>query len=311
MLTLHPVEFRAMGSPCELQLYGAEDQARQAIELAITEVQRLEARYSRYRDDSLVSAINRVGAAAGSLTVDEETAALLDYAETCYRESDGQFDITSGILRCAWRFDSGRLPSPAEVSHLLGRIGWHRVRWERPRLAFTVPGMEIDFGGIGKEYAADRAAAICWHAGIRHGLVNLGGDVRIIGPLPDGGPWTIGIRDPQRPDTLLGGVLLASGALASSGDYARCLTIDGQRFGHILDPKTGWPVQGLAAVSVIADACLVAGSACTIAMLKGYEGAAWLSALGLPHLWIDVDGQQGGQGVFADLLAVHQRTAAN
>ena len=296
-----------MGSPCELQLYGAEDQARPAIELAITEVQRLEARYSRYRADSLVSAINRAGAEGGSLTVDEETAALLDYAETCWQESDGRFDITSGILRRAWRFDSGRLPSPAEVSGLLDRIGWQRVRWERPRLAFTVPGMEIDFGGIGKEYAADRAAAVCWQAGIRHGLVNLGGDIRIIGPLPDGRPWTIGIRDPRQPERLLGGVLLAGGALASSGDYARCLTIDGQRFGHVLDPKTGWPVQGLTAVSVIADTCLVAGSACTIAMLKGRQGGAWLRELGLPHLWIDSGGRQGGQGVFADLLAT-QRT---
>lgn len=298
-----------MGSPCELQLFGVdEERTRQIGEAAIEEVRRLEARYSRYRDDSLVSAINRVGAEGGSLTVDEETAALLDYAETCWRESDGRFDITSGILRHAWRFDSGRLPSPEEVNGLLGRIGWHRVRWERPRLTFTVPGMEIDFGGVGKEYAADRAAAVCRQAGIRHGLVNLGGDIRLIGPLPDGSPWTIGIRDPRQPERLLGGVLLAGGALASSGDYARCLTIDGQRFGHLLDPKTGWPVQGLAAVSVIAETCLVAGSACTIAMLKGRQGAAWLRELGLPHLWIDIDGRQGGQGVFADLLAT-QRAA--
>ncbi len=292
----HRLAFRAMGSPCELQLYGEDEQEAQTIgALAMRDIQRLEQRYSRYREDSLTSAINRVAAEAGTLEVDEETAALLDYADACHRESDGLFDITSGVLRRAWRFDSGQPPSSAEIQPLLDRIGWDKVDWNRPRLGFRVRGMEIDFGGIGKEYAADRAATICANAGIRHGLVNLGGDVRVIGPHPDGSPWRIGIQDPRRADQLLGGVLLTGGAIASSGDYARCIVIDGQRYGHILNPRTGWPVQGLAAVSVIAETCLVAGSACTIAMLKGRDGIAWLESLELPHLWIDLDGRRGGR----------------
>lgn len=297
------VAFRAMGSPCELHLHGPDAaETRRVAESVIADVQRLERRYSRYRDDSLTSAINRVAAAAGRCEVDAETAALLDYAETCYRESDGLFDITSGVLRRAWTFENACAPEPEAIAALLDRVGWGKVVWKRPLLSFGRPGMEIDFGGIGKEYAADRAAALCLDAGIRSGLINLGGDVRVIGPLPDGGPWRIGIRDPERPETLLGGVLMTGGALATSGDYARFVRIDGRRYGHILDPRTGWPVLGLVSVSVIAASCLVAGSLSTIAMLKGRAGIEWLRSLDVPHLWIDAEGGRGGAGVFADLL---------
>ncbi|BCU05642.1 FAD:protein FMN transferase [Allochromatium tepidum] len=295
--------FKAMGSPCELHLHGPDAaETRRVAASVIADVQRLERRYSRYRDDSLTSAINRVAAVAGRCEVDAETAALLDYADTCYRESDGLFDITSGVLRRAWTFENACAPEPEAIAALLDRVGWDRVVWKRPFLSFGRPGMEIDFGGIGKEYAADRAAALCLDAGIRSGLINLGGDVRVIGALPDGDPWRIGIRDPERPETLLGGVLMTGGALATSGDYARFLRIDGRRYGHILDPRTGWPVLGLVSVSVIAASCLVAGSLSTIAMLKGRAGIEWLHSLDVPHLWIDADGGRGGAGVFADLL---------
>ena len=302
-MPVYHVAFKAMGSPCELHLHGPDAaETRRVAESVIADVQRLERRYSRYRDDSLTSAINRVAAVAGRCEVDAETAALLDYADTCYRESDGLFDITSGVLRRAWRFENACAPEPEAIAALLDRVGWDRVVWKRPFLSFGQPGMEIDFGGIGKEYAADRAAALCLDAGIRSGLINLGGDVRVIGPLPDGDPWRIGIRDPERPETLLGGVLMTGGALATSGDYARFLRIDGRRYGHILDPRTGWPVRGLVSVSVIAASCLVAGSLSTIAMLKGRAGIEWLRSLDIPHLWIDAEGGRGGSGVFADLL---------
>jgi thiamine biosynthesis lipoprotein len=137
---------------------------------------------------------------------------------------------------------------------------------------------------------------ICLEMGICHGLVNLGGDIRVIGPHPDGTPWRIGIRHPREADALLTSVMLAQGGLASSGDYERCIEIEGRRYSHILNPKTGWPVQGLAAASVIAPHCLVAGSASTIAMLKESAGARWLEELGLPHVWMDAQGRMGGVG---------------
>lgn len=294
-LSLHRFPFQAMGSPCEIQVFAADAaQARAGAEHAIADVARLEARYSRYREDSFLSDINRVAARGGSIDVDAETASLLDYAATCYAESDGLFDITSGVLRQAWRFDRGGLPDATQIAALKARVGWHRLRWEAPRLAFPEPGLELDFGGVVKEYAVDRAAALCHERGLHHGVVNLGGDIKIIGPRADGQPWRIGIKHPRRAETLLDTLQLQRGALASSGDYERCILVDGVRYGHILNPRSGWPVRRLAAVSVVADFCVIAGSAATIAMLKEDDGPAWLAALGLRHLWVDVDGNSGG-----------------
>lgn len=287
--------FNAMGSPCEIQLYAANHaEADRVANSAIADVRRLEARYSRYRDGSFLSTINHVAARSGTIRVDDETAALLDYAATCYRESDGLFDITSGILRRAWRFDRGQLPNQDHIQELLTHVGWNKLRWMRPVLEFPTPGLELDFGGVVKEYAADRAAALCEQAGLRHGIVNLGGDIRIVGPHPDGGPWRIGVRDPRRPGALVQMLLLQAGGLASSGDYERCIVVDGERYGHILNPRTGWPVKHLASVSVVADFCLVAGSASTIAMLKEEAGPQWLQQLGVAHLWVNVHGTAGG-----------------
>lgn len=294
-LTFYRHAFRAMGTPCDIQLYAkTQAQARRVADLAVADVRRLEALYSRYREDSLLSAINRVAATGGSITVDEETAGLLNYAATCHYESGELFDITSGILRQAWRFDSGRLPEAGQIESLLVKVGWHKLRWNPPELEFPIPGMELDFGGVVKEYAVDRAAALCWQAGVRHGIVNLGGDIKIIGPRADGSPWRIGIRHPRDADAILKTLLLRGGALTSSGDYERCMVLDGVRYGHVLNPKTGWPVRRLASVSVLGDFCVVAGSASTIAMLKEDQGPAWLESMGLPHLWVDVDGNCGG-----------------
>ena len=273
-----------MGSPCELQLYAENDFLAQKIaQQIITDVHRLERKYSRYRADSFLSKINEVAASGGSIDVDEETAGLLNYAQTCYELSDGLFDITSGILRKAWRFDSPALPNEKIIQSLLAKIGWQKLHWENSTLTFSQAEMEIDFGGIVKEYAADRAATLCLNAGISHGIVNLGGDIKIIGAHPDSKPWRVGIQHPRDKTKVWKTLKLKTGALASSGDYERCMVIDGVRYGHILNPKTGYPVRHLAAVSVVADLCVVAGSAATIAMLKEKEGEKWLKSLGLKN----------------------------
>jgi len=287
-----------MGSPCEIQIDLPAELAAETAESAITaatgEVERLEARYSRYREESLLSRINRVAAQGGEIEVDAETAGLLDYAATCHAQSDGLFDITSGILRRAWRFNQGRLPAAGEIEALLDRVGWERLVWRRPLLAFPSVGLELDFGGIVKEYAADRLVALLQAAGIRHALVNLGGDIRAAGPRADGRAWQVGIRHPRRAGEILATISLRNEALSTSGDYERCIEIEGVRYGHVLDPRTGWPVRFMASASVVAPLCVVAGSASTIAMLRGEAGPAWLEGLGLPCLWVDVEGRAGG-----------------
>lgn len=286
--------FHAMGCDNQLQFHAeTPDQARMAVDAAEAEVRRLEQRYSRYREDSVLSAINRAAGGA-PVMVDEETAALLDYAATCHACSDGLFDITCGVLRRAWDFKAKRLPAQAEIDRLLPLVGWEKVQWRRPMLSLPCPGMELDLGGIVKEYAADRAAAICREHGIVSGLVNLGGDIHVIGAQPDGAPWMVGIRHPRH-SAVLTAVPLLQGALASSGDYERYIEVGGQRYCHILDPRTGWPVQGLQAASVLADTCLIAGSAATIAMLKGdSDGSRFLDELALPNIRVRRSGKTSG-----------------
>ena len=288
--------FKAMGSPCELHLYGDSiDQIEEAAELAVSEVARLENKYSRYKDDSVTAYINCTAGDPAGVEVDDETAALLDYAAVAYERSGGLFDITSGILRQVWDFKAGRVPSQKELDSVRTRIGWGQVSWKRPNLVLPRIGMELDFGGYVKEYTADRAAELCRKSGIKYGLVDLGGDLRVIGPHPDGKPWIVGIRHPRLPQAAMATVGLSAGGLASSGDYERFIIIDGKRYGHILNPKTGWPVSGLAAVSVIAPDCLIAGTASTIAILKGTrQGQRWLDKLGLPNIRMDQKGQISG-----------------
>jgi len=284
-----------MGSRCEIRLYAAaEERAAAGARAAIADVQRLEAKYSRYRNDSATAEINRVAAAGGAIDVDEETATLLDYAATCHGQSEGLFDLTSGVLREAWGPERSALPDADTLERLLARVGWSKVRWQRPRLAFGASGMEIDFGGVVKEYAADRAAVICAEAGFRHGLVDLGGDIKIIGPHPDGAPWVVGIQHPRIADAVMATLDVSYGAVATSGDYERFFQIDGKRYCHILSPRTGMPVRGLAGVSVAAEECVVAGSATTIAMLMEDRGPAWLDEVGLPHVWMDQQLRVGG-----------------
>ena len=199
------------------------------------------------------------------------------------------------MLRQAWDFKAQRVPSQEEIDRLLPRIGWDKVQWQPPRLVLPRAGMELDFGGYVKEYAADRAAQAARAAGARHGLVELAGDIAVIGPHPDGTPWLVGVSDPRAPQRPLAAIPLSHGAIASSGDYERYFERDGRRYCHILDPRSGWPVRGLRAVSVVAEQCLVAGTACTIAMLKGDPGGRdWLRELGLQYLCVEAAGEMDG-----------------
>ncbi|HYE41732.1 MAG TPA: FAD:protein FMN transferase, partial [Ramlibacter sp.] len=199
---MYRIAFTAMASECEVMLAaGDEDAARALAGRGIDEVRRIEAAYSRYRADSIVSRIN---AAAGHADVatDAETDALLDYAGALHASSGGMFDITSGVLRRAWNFRAQRVPSREELAPLLALTGWDKVVRSPGRVRLALPGMELDFGGFGKEYAADRAAMLLHMAGARHGYVNLGGDLRVVGPQPDGSPWRIAIRHPRDPEAI-------------------------------------------------------------------------------------------------------------
>jgi thiamine biosynthesis lipoprotein len=183
--------FLAMASPCELLLPTIDRAESMTLgHVVAEEAWRIEQKFSRYRDDSIVSWIHRNRGT--EITVDDETAGLLDFARQCYEVSDGLFDITSGLFRRAWTFDgSARVPELHVVNELLPHVGFDKVSWRRPHL--TLPaGMEIDLGGIGKEYAVDRAYEKVSLQRSLPFLINFGGDLRANRP-PARGPWQIAI----------------------------------------------------------------------------------------------------------------------
>jgi thiamine biosynthesis lipoprotein len=280
-----------MASRCELRIGAPDAQtAERLAQQAIAEVRRIETKYSRYRPDSIVSRIN---AAAGGAAVhcDNETMSLMGYAAALHGASDGLFDITSGVLRRAWDFRQLEVPAARVLQPLLALVGWSKVECGGQEVRLRQAGMEIDFGGFGKEYAADRAAALLADAGVRHGYVNLGGDMRFIGPDLDGRPWSIGIQDPRDPDGVIASIPISSGALATSGDYERFFEIDGRRYCHILDPRDGMPVRYWRSVSVLAPMTIAAGSCSTITMLKQRDGVDFLKASEMGYLAVDDQGQ--------------------
>ncbi|MEO0443831.1 MAG: FAD:protein FMN transferase [Pseudomonadota bacterium] len=278
-----------MGSPCELKVYLPSKKAMEEITgLVVNEVRRFEEKYTRFKSTSITSQINNSAGRSQPISVDHETARLLDYADVLYQQSDGLFDITSGVLRKAWDFKSQQLPSLAVLKPLLEIIGWSKVIWHDQKVQLPQGGMEIDFGGFVKEYAADVVSSLCRDQGVVHGLINLGGDVKIIGPHPDGSPWAVGIQHPRQPSKPIALVNVWQGGIATSGDYERFMTVNGVRYCHLLNPTTGHSIQpAIASASVIADTCLIAGSFSTIAMLKSQNQGDWLDSIGLPYLQVD------------------------
>lgn len=276
--------FGAMASPCEILVETANaDEARHLSELAAAEAWRVEDKFSRYSKDNIVARIN--SAAGQAIDVDSETASLLDFGNTLYELSDGRFDITSGVLREVWTFDgSDRLPARAAVEHVLRRVGWHRVDWQSPTLRME-SGMEIDFGGIGKEYVVDRIAQVLRDASSSSALVNFGGDLAVTRPPTERHGWQVGIESVSAQGPPAEKVIeLRAGALATSGDARRFLLRDGIRYSHILDPRSGWPVKRAPrSITVAADTCTQAGMLSTLAMLEGANAELFLRAEGVRH----------------------------
>lgn len=277
--------FDAMASPCEILIESDDrDDAVRLVEIAAGEAWRIEDKFSRYLAGNIVGQINT--SLGNAVIVDDEMASLLDFAQTLHTLSNGRFDITSGVLREVWTFDgSDRLPDPQAVKNVLERVGWDGVSWQRPELKLRA-GMEIDLGGIGKEYAVDRVAGKLREAGPCSAVVNFGGDLAVTRAPRRRRAWRVGIEplsaaNTRRNETVLE---IATGALATSGDSRRFLLKDGVRYSHILDPRSGWPVESAPrSVTVAADTCTEAGLLSTLAMLEGYNAEAFLDGEGVTY----------------------------
>ena len=220
------------------------------------------------------------------IEVDDETARLIDFADQLYQMSDGLFDITSGVLRQVWRFDgSDRVSNDSAVNKILDRVGWHKVVWKDSQLRLD-RDMEIDLGGIGKEYAVDRCIQKVGDLTDQSVLVNFGGDLATSCQRPGGKYWSVG-RLITGKDQAVALFQLYNGAIATSGDANRYLLKNGIRYSHVLNPKSGWPIVGAPhTISVAANTCTEAGMFSTLAMLQGNQAKEFLSLQGIEH-WID------------------------
>jgi thiamine biosynthesis lipoprotein len=272
--------FSAMASPCECLVRGvSKSQSLALFECVTEEAWRIERKYSRFRQDNLIAAIN-----AGDgrwVDIDDESARLLDFAGQCWQLSDGAFDITSGVLRRAWHFDgSNRLPKPEQVDALLSLVGWNKVERQPGKIRLQA-GMELDLGGIGKEYAVDSAFQLAGQFTDADVLVNFGGDLVARAAQA---PWQVGMEGTAKP--VAGQLQFTTGALATSGDSRRFLLRDGVRYSHVLDPRSGWPVSGAPrAVTVYGRQCTQAGLLSTLALLQGKDAETLLRGAGVQY-WI-------------------------
>jgi thiamine biosynthesis lipoprotein len=249
------------------------NRAQNFCRVAIEWVADFEQRYSRFRPDSIVSQIN---AAAGiaPLSIDAATERVLDLCELVYQASQGLLDPTAMPLMALWNYKATRprIPSEAEIASARQLVGWPKVRRAKGSVFLPERGMAIDIGGWGKEYAVDRVAELARTYGVECLLVDFGHDLRAVGVPPGRPAWHIGIEDPERPGTHRESVALTNAAMASSGDYLRGFTVDGRRFGHIIDLRTGRPVSnGCIQSTVIAPSCLQAGILSTASFIAGPE----------------------------------------
>lgn len=265
--------FPALGTTCEIQYVPAEaEQGRRFEHAAVTWVEKFEAKYSRFRPDSLVSRINH---AAGKdwVSVDDETEQLLKLCDTLHFLTQGILDPTLLPLIRLWNYkaDNPVMPTPQEVNAARALVGWKKVQRADGKVFLPQSGMALDFGGFGKEYAVDVVAQIAVDHGIAHVLVDFGHDIRVLGNPPGRPAWHIGLENPQKPGDVSGSVgLTGNRGIASSGDYLRRVTFGGRRYGHIIDPRTGWPVaNGCLQATGIAGTCLHAGVLSTTAFVLG------------------------------------------
>lgn len=277
------IQFDAMASACEV-IAEIDDEllANKIGKVVSEEVWRIEDKYSRYNPQSLCSKINQ--SRGKPIKIDDETVALLNFADTCYQLSEGIFDLTSGVLRKVWRFDcSDNIPSHSAIVKELKNIGWQKIEYDNTKIILP-EDMEIDFGGIGKEYAVDRALLLIKTLTNQPVLVNLGGDLATNAARKNGEPWLVGVEHPGFIDKKTMVVSLYKGALATSGDAKRFLLNNGKRYSHILNAKTGWPIDNAPrSITVSAPQCIQAGLLATLAQMQGENAEKFLSEQEIKH----------------------------
>jgi thiamine biosynthesis lipoprotein len=266
------VEFRALGTPCAIQFRHPDDKtARVFLAAALGWLSRFEAKFSRFQSASVISKIN-AAAEREWVQVDAETEHLLDLAADLHRLTEGILDPTMLPLLKVWDWKTvhTQLPDRAAIEAARALTGWTKVQRKPGQVFLPEVGMGLDFGGFGKEFAVDQLVAIAREHGIQDALIDLGRDIFGMGGNGQHPFWHVGLEDARQPGACWGGLAVSNYAVAASGDSLRRFEFNGVRYGHILDPRTGWPVaNGMRGVSVLAPTCLQAGIYSTALFVLG------------------------------------------
>ncbi len=251
-----------MGTIAEITVADrSEALAQGAVEAVIAELRWVESTMTRFRDDSDIGRAN-VLASRDGVIVRPETAEVIETALHWASLSDGRFDPAIGAASELWDVTNRHEPPPPEaVQRLAGRTFWRHVEVDRRAglgvVRYGDPDLHLDLGGIGKGYSLDRAVRVLRERGIRHAIVNLGGDLYALGESPEGGAWRVGIRSPDDLDSVARTLEVSNRAVATSGDYERFFRWQGQRFHHLIDPLTAAPRRtSVRSVTVLADRCI-------------------------------------------------------
>jgi len=269
-----------MGTVVEIKVVGKDQaKAKEAIEEAFGEIEKVNSLMSTYIEESEVSLLNREGMAR----VSGQTLEVIEEALRMSSLSKGAFDITVRPLINLWRKarKEKKLPSREEIEGALSLVGFKGIEIEEDVVRLKSAGMEIDLGGIAKGYAVDKAIEALKDAGIENALVNAGGDIYALGLRSSKKPWTIGIQHPREKNKILATVKVTNKAVTTSGDYERYFTLDGVRYSHIISPKTGYPVSEVPmSVSIIAQNCTLADALATACFVLGPdEGTKLIESL--------------------------------
>lgn len=271
---LYDLRFKALGTDCRVQFSaGSNDQAEAFSKESVQWVANFETKYSRFRNNSLISEINRNAGVAWT-EIDTEVESIFAICDDLHFMTQGVLDPTMLPLIHLWdyRRTHTQLPSDTEVESVRSLVGWRKVERKPGGVFLPEKGMSLDLGGFGKEYAVDKVAAIAVGNGLTGCLVDFGRDIHAIGRPPKGPAWHIGLENPEIPGSSWGSLAAINLGIATSGDYRRFFEHSGQRFGHILDPRSGRPViNGILAVTITANSCLEAGVLSTTVFVLGEE----------------------------------------
>lgn len=266
---------KLMGSRYEITVVANnKEEGDRYIDIAVNEISRIEKLISSWDPNSQTSKVNN-NAGISPVKVDPELFHLIERAIQISKITDGAFDISYAAMDKIWKFDGSlqEMPSEENIRQSVSKVGYQNIilNNEESSVFLRLPGMKIGFGAIGKGYSADKAKDLLMKEGVVAGMINASGDLNCWGRKPDGSPWLVGITNPLNKDKVFSWFPIENSAVVTSGDYEKFVVLNGQRYAHIIDPRTGIPASGLASVSIFAPKAELADALATSVFVMGIE----------------------------------------